>query len=141
MKDELSHRKTAVRRRATLPRAVNFAPRKPLAMHRTNRCGAIWSVKTQPKEEKMPRLVIVIAAATTLFGANLTATAAKAEMNYGPMKNGDKCFVKAHGWAQENFGYWQSCPESAAAASAQPQVHQHNGGKRIHHDRSSEDAR
>lgn len=66
---------------------------------------------------------IIVTAAAALFSIGLVVTAAKADMNYGPMTNNGLCFVRSTGWADMGFGYWTECPKPAAPTAAV--VHHH----------------
>jgi len=57
----------------------------------------------------------IVAAAALVIGAAVS-TAAKAEMNYGPMQNGSQCWKNAKD-SHNGYGYWESCPAPAAAAA------------------------
>jgi hypothetical protein len=63
---------------------------------------------------------IILTAAAVLLGAGLAVTAAKADMNYGPVVDQAKglCFQKAPTSDIGYFGYWAECPKAAAAAAA-----------------------
>jgi hypothetical protein len=84
----------------------------------------------KPKERNMQRLFTMTAAATMLFGANMVATTAKAEFNYGPVKNGNLCFTKATGWSRTGYGSWGACPVPAQPAAV---AHHHNAASQHHH--------
>ena len=76
----------------------------------------------------MQRLIMTAAAAAMLSGVVMAATSAKAEYNYGPLKNGTQCYkMSANGWNNQGYGYWASCPGPAAAPAANPSrtVHHH----------------
>ena len=67
----------------------------------------------------MQRLIMTAAAAAMLSGAVVAATSAKAEYNYGPMKNGTQCYkMSANGWNNQGFGFWNACPNEATAPAA-----------------------
>ena len=68
---------------------------------------------------------IILTAAAVLLGAGLAATAAMADMNYGPMTNNGRCFTRTPGWSDMGFGYWVECPKSAAAATTTT-AHRHH---------------
>jgi hypothetical protein len=57
----------------------------------------------------------IVAAAALLIGA-AASTAAKAELNYGPMQNGTKCWKNAKD-SHNGYGYWDSCPAPAATVA------------------------
>lgn len=63
----------------------------------------------------MQRLCVKAIATIIVLGAGVVATTAKADMNYGPMRNGDQCFTKSKGTNARMFGYWGPCPQPAAA--------------------------
>jgi hypothetical protein len=75
------------------------------------------------KERNMQR--IIVTAAAMLFGASLAVTAAKADMNYGPVVDQAKglCFQKATNTDTGFFGYWAECPKPAATPTATPAAH------------------
>jgi hypothetical protein len=73
------------------------------------------------RSENMQR--IVLTAAAVLLGAGLAATAAMADMNYGPMTNNNLCFTRTPGWGDMGFGYWSECPKPAAATTTAPRHH------------------
>jgi hypothetical protein len=73
------------------------------------------------RSENMQRIILTAAAA--LLGAGLAATAAMADMNYGPMTNNGLCFTRTPGWGDMGFGYWTECPKPAAAATATAHRH------------------
>jgi hypothetical protein len=79
---------------------------------------AIWQsrhVAIQPRSGDMQRLTLMTAAAAMLAGGVLAGTPAKAEYNYGPMKNGSQCYnYSANGWNNQGFGAWKACPTEAA---------------------------
>jgi hypothetical protein len=66
----------------------------------------------------MQRLIMTAAAVALLSGAIVAATSARAEMNYGPMKNGTQCYKASKTWGEMGYGYWTSCPNQAAAPAA-----------------------
>jgi hypothetical protein len=72
----------------------------------------------------MQRLTLTTAAAAMLFGGLLAGTPAKAEYNYGPMKNGSQCYKASKTWGEMGYGYWENCP--APAATSAPAVHHHS---------------
>jgi hypothetical protein len=59
------------------------------------------------------------AAAITLATA-LSSVAAKAEFHYGPVQQGNQCWVKstANGQGNTGWGYWSECPKPASTAAA-----------------------
>ena len=61
---------------------------------------------------------IIVTAAAVLLG--LAVTAAKADMNPGPVVDPGKglCFKKTPNTESGTFGYWTDCPKPAAAAAA-----------------------
>jgi hypothetical protein len=63
-----------------------------------------------------------IAAAALLIGAALS-TAAYADMNYGPMTNGGKCWKTAKDAEHSGFGYWDACAAPAATAAHTATAH------------------
>jgi hypothetical protein len=73
----------------------------------------------------MQRLTLTTAVAAMLFGGVLAGTPAKADHNYGPMKNGAQCYKgAANGWGSQGYGYWASCPGPAATGA--PAAHHHS---------------
>jgi hypothetical protein len=70
---------------------------------------------------------IILTAAAMLLGGSLAVTAAKADMNYGPIVDQAKglCFQRTTNTESGFFGYWAECPKAAAttAATATPAVH------------------
>ena len=62
------------------------------------------------KQEKMRQVTII---ATTL-AALAFAGDAYADMNYGPVKNGERCWHESGG-RSNGFGYWTKCSESRNA--------------------------
>lgn len=75
--------------------------------------------------KKMQR--IILTAAAMLLGGSLAVTAAKADMNYGPIVDQAKglCFQRTTNTESGFFGYWAECPKAAATptATATPAVH------------------
>jgi len=63
---------------------------------------------------------IILTAAAMLVGIGVAVTAAKAEMNPGPVVDQAKglCFQKTTNGDVGFFGYWTACPKPAAAAAA-----------------------
>jgi hypothetical protein len=61
------------------------------------------------------KFTIVITAAL-LMGAALS-TAANADINWGPDKNGRQCWKYSFGGSHNEYGYWDTCPAPAAAAA------------------------
>ena len=62
----------------------------------------------------MKKLVICAAAAFAV--ATLMPSApALADMNYGPVKNGNQCWKDADKRKAE-FGFWAACPQAASAS-------------------------
>ena len=57
---------------------------------------------------------ITLAAAT--LAALALAGAAYAESNYGPRKNGDKCW---HGQGSNSMGYWGDCRRTAQQGASE----------------------
>jgi hypothetical protein len=52
----------------------------------------------------MQRLIMTAAAAAMLSGVVMAATSAKAEYNYGPLKNGTQCYkMSANGWNNQGW--------------------------------------
>jgi hypothetical protein len=66
---------------------------------------------------------IILTAAAVLLGTGLAATAAMADMNYGPMTNNGRCFTRTPGWSDMGYGFWTECPKPAAATAA---AHRHH---------------
>lgn len=50
-------------------------------------------------------------AAVIFLGAG--SLAAMAEVNYGPVRNGDQCFTKSAPGSEPYFGYWGPCSGTA----------------------------
>jgi len=75
------------------------------------------------KGQKMQRIILI--AAAMLIGAGVAVTAAKADMNYGPVVDQAKglCFQKTTNTDVGFFGYWTECPKPAAAAVSTTAVH------------------
>ena len=69
---------------------------------------------------------IILTAAAVLLGAGLAATAAMADMNYGPMTNNGLCFTRTTGWGEMGFGYWSECPKPAAATTTTTTAPRHH---------------
>jgi hypothetical protein len=68
----------------------------------------------------MQRLIMTAATAAMFCGVVMTATSAKAEYNYGSMKNGAQCYkMSTNGWNNQGFGFWSSCPNPGRRPSAQ----------------------
>ena len=67
---------------------------------------------------------MIITAAALLLGTGLAATAAKADMNYGPVVDSAKglCFQKQTNTDPGFFGYWTQCGKPAAATIVTPAV-------------------
>jgi hypothetical protein len=85
------------------------------------------SLQRNPKERDMQRLIMTAAAAALLSGAVMATTSAKAEYNYGPLKNGTQCYkMSANGWNNQGYGYWASCPSPAATANPSRTVRHHD---------------
>jgi Spy/CpxP family protein refolding chaperone len=55
-------------------------------------------------------------AAAVACAAALSSVAAKAELYYGPLQNGNMCWNKRmdNGHANGGFGYWSECPKAAS---------------------------
>jgi hypothetical protein len=61
----------------------------------------------------MRKFTVVAAIA---LAAAFSSVAAKAEYNYGPVKEGKLCWKTSLGGAAGvNFGYWEACPAPASA--------------------------
>ena len=75
----------------------------------------------------MQRLTLTTAAAAMLFGGVLAGTTAKAEYNYGPMKNGTQCYKASKSWGEMGFGAWGACPNAAATAAPAARHHAKKG--------------
>ena len=75
----------------------------------------------------MQRLTLTTAAAAMLFGGVLAGTPAKAEYNYGPMKNGTQCYKVSKTWGEMGYGYWENCPSPAATAAPAARHHAKKG--------------
>jgi hypothetical protein len=82
----------------------------------------------QPKRlEITMRQFSVYAVATLAVAAFLAAAPAKAEYNYGPLKNGSQCWLGSPNQSGSNgstWGYWGSCP-AAASTTVAPRHHHH----------------
>jgi hypothetical protein len=64
----------------------------------------------------MMRKFVLTAAAMTAFAA--LSAPASAEMNYGPLKDGNKCFTTQIGGGKDGIGYWGACPQAASVTPA-----------------------
>ena len=60
----------------------------------------------------MTRFSVTTIAVTLALG--LLSSAASADSNYGPRRNGDKCWKHQLG---NSFGYWETCKDAAATAT------------------------
>jgi hypothetical protein len=70
----------------------------------------------------------VYAAATLAMTAMLAAAPAKAEYNYGPVKNGSQCWLSSPNHTGINaatWGYWGACPAAASVATVTPRHRRH----------------
>ena len=76
----------------------------------------------------MQRLCTKVLATFLLLGTSAVVTTAKADMNYGPVKNGDQCFTKSGNGSESMWGWWGPCPQPAAAA-----VERHPTAQHEHH--------
>jgi hypothetical protein len=73
----------------------------------------------------MQRLTLVTAA--LLVGAiTMAGTPALAELNYGPVKNGNQCYKTANNFGEMSFGHWEPCAGSAAPAAGKATHHRAN---------------
>jgi len=63
---------------------------------------------------------MIMTAAAMLLGTGLAVTAAKADMNYGPVVDAAKglCFQRQSNTDSGSFGYWTQCAKPAAVAAA-----------------------
>ncbi len=61
------------------------------------------------------RKFMISAAAMTAFAALLASTAAKADFNFGPVRNADQCWTLTTN--SKEFGYWSTCPRPASVAA------------------------
>jgi hypothetical protein len=66
----------------------------------------------------------IVTAAALVMGAALS-TAANADINWGPAKNGTQCWKYSFGSGHHEFGYWDNCPAPAAAPVAHHAPHHH----------------
>ena len=58
----------------------------------------------------------MISAAAIALATTLAAAPASAEQNYGPIRNGNQCWIGAsNGHGGMGFGRWEQCPAPAAA--------------------------
>jgi len=71
----------------------------------------------------MQRLTLTTAVAAMLLGGIMAGTPAKAEYNYGPVKNTSQCYTMSKNWGEMGFGTWGSCSGAAHPAA----------GKAVHH--------
>ena len=53
-----------------------------------------------------------IASAIVVIALGILGSAASADSNYGPRRNGDKCWKHQLG---NSFGYWETCKDAATA--------------------------
>jgi hypothetical protein len=67
------------------------------------------------------KLTIVTAAAVLTAAA--LSTAANAEINWGPVKNGNQCWTYSFGSAHNEYGFWGPCPAPAAVSAAATAAH------------------
>ena len=58
--------------------------------------------------------LIACATAAFAFAALLSSVPAKADVNYGAVKNGSMCWKNAPARASD-FGFWAACPATASA--------------------------
>jgi hypothetical protein len=64
------------------------------------------------------RRFMISGAAITAVAALLTSAPTRAEINYGPVKNGNQCFYQSPNASNsKEFGYWKTCPQAASAAA------------------------
>jgi hypothetical protein len=70
------------------------------------------------------REFVISVAAMAMFGALLSAAPAKADFNFGPIKNGNQCWK--YSTNSKEFGYWMACPEPAAVAAPAPRKSHHH---------------
>jgi hypothetical protein len=61
----------------------------------------------------MPHISLLAATMTALA---VTAGAAYADSNYGPVKNGNQCWHSEHRW--NSLGYWAPCQPAQGAQAA-----------------------
>ena len=64
----------------------------------------------------------IVTAAALLMGAALS-TAANADINWGPDKNGKQCWKYSFGGGHNEYGYWDACPAPAATTVSHPVRH------------------
>jgi hypothetical protein len=70
----------------------------------------------------------ISAATMTVLAALLASAPARAERNWGPLKNGDQCWkeqVNTGGFNAGTWGYWTACP-AAASVAVEPRHHHHH---------------
>jgi hypothetical protein len=71
---------------------------------------------------------ITLSAAALALAAMFASAPANAEYMYGPVKNGNQCWIGAQSaWGTfggGTFGYWGPCAQPAAVAAA-PRHHRH----------------
>jgi hypothetical protein len=60
------------------------------------------------------RSLTISAATMMLFAISLASAPAKADHNFGPVRNGDQCWYNANK-RHPDFGYWAACPASSGA--------------------------
>jgi hypothetical protein len=72
------------------------------------------------------RKFIISAAAMSVFAALQASSPAMAEYHFGPLQNGNQCWIgTAYGvvpgrpaGSSGGFGYWGTCPKPASATAA-----------------------
>ena len=64
----------------------------------------------------------VFSAITLLTASGLSATTAKADMHYGPVRNGDQCWTYSINSLHSEYGYWGQCPSTSSTPAAAPSV-------------------
>ena len=84
--------------------------------------GGIYN--SQQLREKIMRKFVLTAAAMTAFAA--LSAPAYAEMHYGPLRDGNRCFNTQIGGGKDGIGYWGACPQSASVTpAAKPKARRH----------------
>jgi hypothetical protein len=76
------------------------------------------------------RLFVVSTSAALAFAALLASAPAKADFNYGAVKQGSMCWKTSAGHTGSNggtFGYWGSCASTASTGTVVRRVRRHHG--------------
>jgi hypothetical protein len=59
--------------------------------------------------------IAMAALAAMVVGTALSASTAKADVYWGPLRNGNQCFTYSELGLHNETGYWAPCPAPAAA--------------------------